>query len=489
MTHATWGGKPPIDIEEFIQALIQNVDAAIHDLLSHDYSERNFDQPRWLDALELVQQTAERNADLGIQLWDTVLGRQDLDTKQVEIWRSIVKGWGKADLGNSGLKVVKRLNVLLTDKDSSDTIGRFLLDQIQQLVDTDDSPVLESMRALAGALWYAQGAGFTHPEDSNPLSFAPLHLNSWPGFLAQYWGVEIDRRWRHSRDEWAGLNDEESNALVALLNGNKDALDATQPAITEQLFFYFAADPNFAKSNILPLFNDPHRHKFAWYPFLHHPRWNDRLLAAGLFDSLVNEVSRLDELPDQETFRSIFMGFIASVVSYAGITIADRGRLLDQTVLASYGSYAVQFAETVTRFLREDNVDGAAVWSRWLGRHLQRRLSGQPRNASSKEISNWADAIPFLGQFVPDAIELLSGYYIGFEDRSFNRELPDDALNSYGPELVTFFAKRIRNTISSDHMVRYRVQQLVETIKGAVGDSTAQPLLEAASEGGFLDTW
>lgn len=260
----------------------------------------------------------------------------------------------------------------------------------------------------------------------------------------------------------------------------------TQPAIAGQLFFYFAADADFAAAHLLPLFNDPQRHAFGWYPFLHHPRWNDRLLAAGLFDSMVAELSRIDELPDQQ-LHHIFLGFITSVVSYAGITSTDRRRLLDQTVLASNGSHAAAFAEAVARFLREDGVDGAEVWRRWLGKHLERRLSGQPRVASPEELARWADVVPVVGEFVPAAAILFGGHGIGLGERFFNRELPDGVLAAYGPELVAFFAERVRNTTGTDYMVRHRVHQLVKAIRGAVGDSVAQPLVEAAAGSGLLD--
>lgn len=487
MTSGTWGGKPPMDIEEFIQALDQNVSAALDELLSHDYSERHFDQPDWRDALGLVQQAVEQRADLGVQLWDAVISRDERDEKQVDLWRAIAEGWGKAQLRDFGLRALQRLTTLLADKNSAYALGRFLLEQIRQQIDADESPVLAAMRDLARALWREQGAGFKHREDSPPLSFAPLYLNSWPGFVAEYWNSEVDRRWRHSREDWAGLNDEESEALVALLNGNEDALDATQPAIAGQVFFYFAADADFAAAHLLPLFNDPQRHAFGWYPFLHHPRWNDRLLAAGLFDSMVAELSRIDELPDQQ-LHHIFLGFITSVVSYAGITSTDRKRLLDQTVLASNGSHADGFAEAVARFLREDGVDGADVWRRWLGEHLERRLSGQPRVASAEELACWADVVPVVGEFVPAAAILFGGHGIGLGERFFNREFPDGVLAAYGPELVAFFAERVRNTISSEHMVRFRVQQLAETIQSAVGAAVAQPLVEAAEEMGFLDS-
>ena len=119
------------------------------------------------------------------------------------------------------------------------------------------------MRELARVLWSEQGADFAYADDIQPLSLAPLFLNSWPGFLAQYWGTEIDRRWRHSREQWDGLSAEEWEALVSLLDGNQYALDATQPAIAGQLYFYFAADAAFATKHLIPLFGDPRRHAFS----------------------------------------------------------------------------------------------------------------------------------------------------------------------------------------------------------------------------------
>lgn len=487
ITNGTWGGKPPLDFEEFIEAIAQNVKAALDDLLSQDYSERHFDEPEWRDAIGLMQQAAEQRPDLGVLLWDALLGRDDLGEKQTDLWRAIAEGWGKAELRDAGLEIVERIKVLLPDKHSAHAVGSFLLNQIRQQIDVDESPMLAFMRELAGALWRDQGAEFTHYEDSSPLSFAPLYLNSWPGLLAQYWNSEIDRRWRHSREEWSGLSDEESNALVALLNSNQDALDATQPAIAGELFFYFAADANFAAVHLFPLFNDPQRHAFGWTPFLHHPRWNDRILAAGLFESMIAELGRLNELPEQ-TLHRVFLGFNTSVVSYAGITSTDRRRLLDQTVLASDGSHTTGFAETVVRFLCEDGTDGAEIWRRWLGKHVERRLSGQPRVASAEELVRWADVVPSVGEFVPAAVQLLGGHSIGLGAGFFNPEFSDGVLATYGSELVAFYAERVRNTSGSDYGTRRRVRKLVEVIRGAVGDSVAQPLVEAGTERGILDS-
>lgn len=485
MTSGTWGGKPPMAVEDFFQALDDDVAAALDELLSRDYSERQFEQPEWSDALGLVRLAAQRRPDLGIKLWDVVAYRADLADKQADLWRSVVGGWGEADLGALDTAPVERVAALVADPDSSHAIGRFVLDQIRQQIDLDESPLLAAMRELARGLWRAQGGAFTHRDDSIPLSFAPLYLNSWPGFLAQYWGGEVDRRWRQNREDWTGLSREESDALIDLLSGNRQALDATQPAIAGQLFFYFAADEGFATTHLLPIFRDDRTHAFGWYPFLHHPRWNDRLLQAGLLDSMIAELARLDTLPD-ETLHPIFFGFVASVVSYAGITSADRRRLLDQTVLASDGAHAAGFAEAVVRFIRSENVDGSEVWRRWLGKHVGRRLTGRPRVAAVEELARWADVIPLVGEYLPVAAAQLSGHNIGLGERFFTREFPEDVLGTHGTELVAFFAERVRNTSSRDHMMSYRIRELVEALRRAVGEVIAQPLVEAAKEGGFI---
>lgn len=485
-TSGTFGGKQPMAIEDFIQTLDQNTDAALDSLLSYDYSERDFDQPTWPDALGLARVTAEQRPDLGVQLWDAVVGCKEIDDKKADLWRAITEGWGRAELGDSGLEAVQRLTVLLEDEHSAYAIGRFLLDQIEQQIDADECPLLASMRKLARELWCKQGARFTHRKEEAPLSSVPLYLNAWPGFLAQYWGNEVDRRWRHSREDWAGLSEEEESALVALLNGNKDALDATQPAIAGQISFFFSADADFSEAHLLPIFNDPHRHAFGWYPFLHHPRWNDRLLAAGLFDSIVDELSRLNELPDKQ-LRIIFLGLIASVVSYAGIASDERERLLDQTVLASEGAYAADFAEEVARFLRTERVDGAEVWRRWLGDHLKLRIDGQPRKASSKELEHWANVVPFVGEFIPDAIELFNEHSIGLTESFFDWEMPEGIFEKYGLDLVEFFARRIQNTNISDYSISFCIRELVKVTRESVGDVAASPLIKAAKEKGLIN--
>ena len=483
MTSGARGSVLPIETEDFLQRLTQDVSVALDGLLAIDYSAHDFDRPDWDDALRLVQNVAERRPDLGVRLWDTVRKRNDLEGRRVSLLCSIAEGWGEGDLGDSGLDVVERLFTLLPEKDSADAIGRFLLEQIQRLIDTDESSLTAEMRKIARALWNTHGAGFSYAEDIQPLSCA-LYLNSWPGFLAQYWGSEIDRRWRHTREQWDGLNTEESEALVALLHGNDSALDATQPAIAGQLYFYYSADAVFATTYLLPIFGDPRRHAFAWSPYLYHPGWNDAILAAGLYDHMLSELTRLHELP-AERERDVFLELIVAVVSYAGIDSSDRRRLLNETVCASDGAYAVEFGDAVNRILRAEGVSGEEVWRRWLRAHVERRLNGIPRIASKEECEQWADVVPTVGKYVPDAVVTFSGRGIGLGGLAYEAQFSEGVLSDYGGELVEFFAERVRNTVDPGVRVRLRVTSLIKTLQSSLGHEAVEPLVSAAVERGF----
>jgi hypothetical protein len=483
-TIGTWGTQLPMEPEDFIRSFDEDPAATLDDLLTRDYAHRSFDQPDWDGTLSLVNRVVETRPDVGERLWALSDERTDIDARADDLHRAIIEGWAKADLVEVADAASARTSSLVGDLESARSISRFLLEQVRKQIDSDDTPALVTMRQIARNLWREQAQSFTHAQGADPVSFAPLYLNSWPGDLAFYWMSEIDRRWRTQRDDWSGLNDEERSALNQLLEGPAPTLDSTRSALASQLFFMFSADSDFATERILPLFLDDATATLAWNPFLHNPRYNDKVLAAGLLDGAIAEWNRLDALGQRE-IQIQFFRVVASIVSFAGIGPASRQALLDQSVLAGDGTHAAEFAETVARFLSADGIDGAEVWGRWLRDHLASRLNGIPRTAQPEELARWADAVPHLGQAVPQALELLHGHSIGLGDRFFAPHFPDGLLAEHGSALVEHYAERVRNSSPSGHFVPRQVQRLIETIRAAIGDAGAQPLVTAARERGF----
>jgi hypothetical protein len=484
MTSGTWGGKLPMEPEDFIASFEKDPPAATYDLLSRDYSERSFDKPEWRDALSLVSRVAESRPDIGELFWAHIDKRTDLKERADDLHRATIEGWSKASLGDVADAVVADVATHVRNPDSARSVSRFLLDQVGMQIESDETPALAAMRRIALDLWLEHAHSFAHSEGADPSSFAPLYLNSWPGDLARYWISEVDRRWRKHRNEWSGLSDDERGALTQLLEGPPHALDAIGPALAVHLYFIFAADEAFATRHVLPLFQEDTTAARAWNAYLHNPRCNDKLLAAGLLDSTISEWGRLDALGERG-LRSQFFGLVTSIVSFAGITPEARRALLDQSVLANDGAHAAEFAHTVARFLGGDGIDGAEVWKRWLRDHLSARLNGVPRRLDMEELKSWADAVPYLGEGIPEASVLLSNRSIGLDGRIFKWDFPEEALSAHGSILVSHFAERIRHTSPSNRLGGYKVKKLIDALRGSLGDVGVQPLMDAAAEKGF----
>lgn len=483
MSSGTWGGKLPMEPEDFIRSFEKDPAAAVDDLLARDYSERNFNEPGWDDALSLVNRVAESRPEIGEQLWRLLDERSDPDSLSNDIRRATIEGWAKATLGGAADAVVELVATQVPNLGSARSVSRFLLEQIRLQIESDETRTLAAMRRIAFRLWKEHGGSFTHEEDVDPNSFAPLYLNSWPGDLAQYWMAEVDRRWRKDRDDWSGLNEGECNALTQLLGGPPHALDATRPAVASHLFFIFAADATFTAEHVLPLFLEDASAASVWISYLHHPRYNDKLLAAGLLDSTIAEWARLDAL--EPHLRSQFFALVASIVSFAGISPEARQALLDQSVLAEDGAHAEEFAHAVVRFLG-DGIDGAEVWKRWLGNHVAARLNGLPRTPAVGELTGWADTVAYLGDAIPEATKLLSSHSIGLGDGFFLPDFPEEALSAHGAVLVSHYAERVSNSSPRDYSMVHQVRELIDALRGSLGSAGVQPLVHAASARGFL---
>ncbi|MGV8885008.1 MAG: SIR2 family protein [Microbacteriaceae bacterium] len=476
----TWGETLPMEVESFVQDLGANAETALTTLLNVDYSERRIDGPTWDSALTLVQQAVARRPELGQRLWNAIESRSTLANKKDDLQDAIIGGWEQADLNEILNDAIALVASRADKRRSTRAITRLLVTQVEKYLDTPESEPITAMRKLARAIWEGQKGTFESPSDSDP-SF--LALNSWPGDLARYWILEVNRRWRELGEAWTGLNDLERETFEALLAGPTAELDAIRPALGGQAYFLFAADPSFAQQHVLPLFDGPHAAQ-AWGAYLYNPRYNDRMLSAGFLESVIAEWEHLGDL-GKRGLQSQFYGLVASIVNAAGITLEQRQELLDQSVLADHGDHAAEFASTVLRFFKEAVADGTALWERWARDHLAARLQGLPRNARSEELERWADIAPFVGAHADEAFSMLSGLGIALGDGYHAPDWPADLLAANGAALVTHLAERVRNSSPAGWATPFAVRKLITDLNASLGQAPCAPLLEAAMDAGF----
>ena len=348
--------------EEFAGAWDTEPADALNAVLARDYSDRTFNEPDSDDCLSLIKQVVELRPDIGSPMWELVSELEVEDRRDDDMYRAIVSGWGSAELADSAEGAIARVQLLIAIPGMEDSIGRFLLQQIRRLIESEETIQLAQMRDLAQRVWRERHAAFTTDEGSDPLSFAPLYLNSWPGNLAQYWMSEVDRRWRNNLDSWSGLNEVERAALVGLLEDSSAAGAATIPALAGQLFFLFSADSDFAVQILFPLFRGEATGVLAWNPYLHRPRINNKLLAAGFTEIIIDEWNHLSELGQDDNSRQQFLGLVAWIASFADVTGAERTALVEGSVLADDGRHASDFASAVARLAGEGSVDGSQIF-------------------------------------------------------------------------------------------------------------------------------
>ena len=482
----SWYEPPPGILENFTDRLNESPSEALDYLLSYKPSARQFGDPPWEDTLRTVSNSIAAAKDYGIPFWDEIAKRDDLtDDEAQSIYSAITEGWGKIDLSKSpSSEILQRLQAFLSDPGSADSIGEFILDQIDACIDQAESTYTAEMRSLAQNLWRAHGNDFSYDTSFDPLSSSPLYLNSWPGSLAQYWLHEIDRRWRHHREDWTGLNKTESEAILEMLKAPSPALDAIQPAFAQQLYFIYSADEEFAVENLLPLFKDNRRSEFAWNAYLYFARCDNKLLSAGLLDAVNFEWTHLDKLRDK-SLQTSFFSLVISILSFSDISAESRDTLLRESVISMDGKHAAGFAKAVVRFLAGESIEASAVWDRWLGNHIANRLGGIPRRAAHSELLSWAEVVPFLEDRVPEAVDLFKGKEIGFHEDFFYADLPMDAAKAYPEELLDHFLERVRNTSPQEPLTEYRIKKLVEAARNALGNGPSDALISAAREAGF----
>ncbi|MEQ9335564.1 MAG: hypothetical protein RJQ03_00060 [Miltoncostaeaceae bacterium] len=475
-----WGGSRPLAPEDLIEALDDEDWPIVAKLLDDPYDGAH-GLPEWYDAIDVVRVTAETRPELGLALIEFVDWRSMDDGRRGEVRRCVVEGWTRADTGPRINEVLALVSAEAARVESARAITRFLAEQVRARVGEAECPETSRMRSIAQSVWQAHGDSFESSGD--PLSFAPLYLNSWPGDLAEYWLLEIDRRWRTVRGSVTGLDDPEREAIESLLSGPADALSAILPVLTGSLAFLFEVDEEFTSASVLPHFRPGPTAPLAWFSFLNRPRYTDRILEAGLLASS-REAWDWIGTPSFDPDRTRqFYRFVSSILSFAGVSPGQRRDLLANSVKGADGAHATAFAQTVVDFLRSDDVDGAAVWELWLGDHISRRLDGLPRVASADELAAWADAVPLLGICIAAGADLLKGHGIGFGERV---SVPDIEL--VFDEIADFVAERVSNSSpETSPQIGFHVDRLLQSGRTSLGDVRAEALVEAARDAGFVD--
>lgn len=490
MESGTWGGKPPVTAEEFLNLIeSQGPRRAIEAIIGRDYSERDFNEPTWDDAVRLVKETATAHPGFALRLYPWL--RITPLKRHQDLISACFYGWADATLETHQIdEVLSLLGRSPFASDLARPVSAFILGTAKDLDKSNSADVLERLDQLAGDTWSTHAEAFEEPGWSDALMRG---LNTWPGFLAQYWIQRISIRWQVARDQWNGLSPVEQDALRAMLPsaGPTSAMTAALGIIAADFAFLFAADRQFAIEELMPLFDvsESSCAPDVWFGFLHHPRTTPEMLDSGFWSIIL----KAEEVATSLTDRSVneqYWRMIASIAAFSTATSVDRRDLVETFIRRPNQEALLRFLRALGSILHSEDPEASReTWARWLGDVMTLRFSLPPSVLSELERAAWGDLALDLGS--RPAIELSAQAPGPILSRTRFSHLSEAFALENATLLITIATARLHQTAVVDWHVQHEVTDLVHRVGGSADRAALRALIETALSKGINDalTW
>ncbi|MDV2980258.1 UNVERIFIED_CONTAM: SIR2 family protein [Actinomycetes bacterium ARC8] len=479
MESGTWGGELPIDVDDFIEVMeTDGAHEGLRQLMSRDYSERRFDEPTWDDALSLVRKVVAKRPAIGHRLLPAI-ELQNAEQGE-DLISATIRGWSDATLsGGETLEALRFVKNLADRVALTQPISELCLSAVDE-VETQEPRILEELDSLASGLWNRQAAAF---EDCRTDDWLMLGLNTWPGFLAQYWINRIRLRWRAEKDDWQGLSEPEKTAISTMLSSKTAAGNPALAILAKDVFFLFAADESYTIANLFPIF-EVGLHSCAsqaWASYLHNPRANDVFLDAGFWRLLQSISADVSHFPGDHIDRQ-YWPLLASICIHSRATTVDRDHLIDLLTAQQSDAQIVSFINALADVLTEvDGSEAERAWNSWLRGTIHRRVQSPPGVQTLSERAAWGDLAVRSGTFMVEALQLSDSAPGPLGPRTTFDDIPESVLGTHSILLAEVVTHRIKATAQADwHMVHELDSLVPRLVKNSVDPAVLRSMAEAA---------
>lgn len=476
LTSGVWEGKLPFEVDDFVEMVqTRGAAAALGELLSRDYTERNFDQPEWDDALSLIRQVVESQPDIGVELLMAADGDQ-----QTDIVSAILRGWAANNLGDAQLaRLTDHVEPLIENVDSVRAIAEFVLGAVDEKVESRTPGQLARLDYLTTGLWNRYAAALQHQESDDWTS---IGLNTWPGFIARYWINRIRLRWRASQDDWDGLTVNERTMLSTMLEMTSGGGQGPLAVIAGEVYFLYAADAAFTSTAVFPHFNGSvdDRAVQAWTSFLYHPRLDDRMLDDGFWDLLVS-ASTTVVVDIGQNVEGQYWNTLASIVIASSASSVDGSHLITKLARESDAGLATFFDALAFLLGEIEAVDVTRVWEGWLRESFRQRTLLLPGALSESEKTAWGDLSFRCGPVLTEALQLAAVIPGPLGSQTKFQDLSDEQTKENADLIARIVKDRTVLTSNPDWHLAHELEEVVRKLKALNVDPTVlRALVEAA---------
>lgn len=492
------------ELHELIESSPAKAYAAIRSYATAD--EFRLRGPTWTGALNALRGCVTQYPTDGIRLAD-VLASEDNDVRD-----ALVRAWSAAHLpstpeGATGMEPFEEgraCPIAVTPEDVLRVIASWQTDAVRSAVasmfargGTADHPTawhtLMPARRLATDLWpTTQITGNVVDSEDHYLEA----INHPAGDLAQFWMNVVAHEWRTHTDSWSGLSDELRAELDRMVQDHSRNGLLARVLLSTRLRFFMGADPEWARSRLMPLFAWDRDGAGAvevrgiWRSFLQYGQYDDQILAEGLLDAMLATMRRAKDLNDDDALARLGRHLAAVALKSS---LDPKGWL---PTLTTDAPTVLQLAwiRSVGRQLRDmEPKEASGQWSRWIREYWTGRIESLPRPLTTDEASAMAMWVLGLPDDRPAAVELVKRIDAGLvkDDRvlmhlSGSRREHEDLTRD--PETwARYLVHLLRGTKDPPWGLDHYLREIVVVLRPVVPPPLLAELIEEAMRLGCTD--
>lgn len=460
----------PFSASELHERIAEDSGAAVAALLELKKDSHPFTGPTWTGALRSVQACVSSHPADGLILGSVLPDGEDA------LRAAVIDGWETAELDQ---QTVSDVLTMIDDWDRDKVRSSAAKMLSNGGTQTNPTPWHQFARARETArnLWPTETVKGAISAGDDLVMEA---INHPAGDLAEFWTKAVQWDWAQAEDTWNGLPGELTADLDKMITSEDRNGLLASTFLGSQLHFYFAADPTWATTRLLPLFNWNGNREIArgaWQGFLTWGRPNDGLLSAGLLDAYLETCNHEDTLGQQLKHElSTHLALIALRGSIDPLTWLPR------FVIGAPEETRVSWTRQVGHFLEDLGTEEAnAQWERWIKTYWSGRVESTPlplTRAEASAMARWLIGLPTArGEAVALLIQTPAGLpeNSGFLHRVHGLDLTSDATN-----WTTALAHLLKGTTGPSWDVRYYLKDIVAQLRAADSAPDLSQLIDEA---------
>ena len=230
-------------------------------------------------------------------------------------------------------------------------------------------------------------------------------MNHPAGVLTQFWLESLSLGRKQQDPVPDVLSDEYRTALSGIVQDKTLAGRLGRSVLGRSLSFLWEADENWAKENLLPLFEDDEQaddYQALWDGFLYSPLPR---MAELMTDAFLKAVSLIKRSDSDHGRRDRFLDrYTTMLVYFVNDPLASSiPQLFENAAVADRHRFALSMGRHLDVM---SDTQQREWWERWLGRYWKNRLGGVPAPLAADEIVDMLGWLPYLRSVYPEAVEL-----------------------------------------------------------------------------------